>query len=116
MRTRAQAVAAVAAAALLAAGTAPGVRSAAAADGTGRTHEIVVQAFQYLPATLKVRRGDVVVWVNKDPLPHTVTAPGAFDSKSIGESRSWRLTTQRAGTFAYVCTLHSNMKGVLEVE
>jgi plastocyanin len=88
---------------------------AAAADA-GRTHEIVIQGLQYVPETLKVRRGDVVVWTNKDPFPHTATAKGAFDSKSIAEGRSWRWTATRAGTFAYVCTLHSNMKATLQVE
>ena len=81
-----------------------------------RTHQIVIQGLQYVPETLKVKRGDVVVWVNKDPFPHTVTAAGAFDSKSIAAEKSWRFTTRGAGTFAYVCTLHSNMKGTLEVE
>jgi plastocyanin len=87
----------------------------AAAAGP-RTHQIVIQGLQYVPATLKVKRGAVVVWVNKDPFPHTVTAAGAFDSKSIAAEKSWRLTASRAGTYAYVCTLHSNMKGTLEVE
>jgi plastocyanin len=81
-----------------------------------RTHEIVIQALKYVPETLKVRRGDVVVWINQDPFPHTATAPGAFDSKSIPAGGSWRFTALRAGTFAYVCTLHPNMKATLEVE
>jgi plastocyanin len=81
-----------------------------------RTHQIVIQGLQYVPETLKVKRGDVVVWVNKDPFPHTVTAAGAFDSKSIAADKSWRFTASRAGTFAYICTLHSNMKATLQVE
>ena len=115
MASRAGARRRAAAAIAIGAITAAGLHWAVAADG-GRTHEIVVQGFQYVPATLQVRRGDVVVWVNKDPLPHTATAPGAFDSKSIAEGRSWRFTATRAGSFPYVCTLHSNMKGMLQVE
>jgi plastocyanin len=81
-----------------------------------RSHEVVIHGLQYVPETLKVRRGDIVVWVNKDPFPHTVTAAGAFDSKSIEAGRSWRFIARRAGSFGYVCTLHSNMKGILQVE
>ena len=55
----------------------------ASAAAGARTHEIVIQALQYRPETLKVRRGDVVVWINKDPFPHTATAPKVFDSGSI---------------------------------
>ena len=105
----------VAAAVALAASAVPGLRGVAAAEGS-RTHEIVIQGLQYVPETLKVRRGDVVVWTNKDPFPHTATAAGAFDSKSIAEGRSWRFTAKRAGTFPYICTLHSTMKGTLQVE
>ena len=101
---------------MLAVSTAAGLRAAVAADKPGRTHEVVVQGLQYVPETLKVGRGDVVVWINKDPFPHTATAPGAFDSGSIAAGGSWRFTARRAGTFPYVCTLHSNMKGMLQVE
>jgi len=89
---------------------------AVAADRAATTHEIVMQAVQYSPATLKVKRGDTVVWTNRDPFPHTATAAGAFDSKSIAEGKSWRWRADRAGTIAYVCTFHPTMKGTLEVE
>ena len=91
----------------------PGGASAAA---DARTHEIVIQALQYRPETLKVRRGDVVVWINKDPFPHTATAPKVFDSGSIAADGSWRFTARRAGIHPYICTLHPNMKGTLQVD
>ena len=90
-------------------------RGASAAAGA-RTHEIVIQALQYRPETLKVRRGDVVVWINKDPFPHTVTAAGVFDSRSIAAGKSWRFTARKLGTHPYLCTLHTTMKGILRVE
>ena len=105
----------VAAAVALAASAVPGLRGAAAAEGS-RTHEIVMQAVQFAPATLKVKRGDVVVWTNRDPFPHTATAAGVFDSKSIAEGKSWRWRADRTGTIVYVCSLHPTMKGTLEVE
>ena len=84
--------------------------------GGPRTHEFVIQGLRYLPETLKVRHGDVVVWINKDPFAHTVTAAGAFDSGPIGAGRSWRFRARRAGSYRYVCTLHSNMAGTIEAE
>jgi plastocyanin len=63
-----------------------------------------------------VRPGDVVVWINKDPFPHTATAPKVFDSGSIVADGSWRFTATRAGVHPYICTLHPNMKGTLQVE
>ena len=90
--------------------------SGALGAGNARTHEIVIQGLQYQPETLRVRRGDVVVWINKDPFPHTATAPKVFDSGSIVADGSWRFTATRAGVHPYICTLHPNMKGTLQVE
>ena len=87
----------------------------AAAD-PARTHEVVIRGLLYVPETLTVRRGDVVVWINKDPFPHTVTAAGAFDSGSIAAGKSWRFTARNVGTHPYLCTLHTTMKATLRVE
>lgn len=88
----------------------------AIAAGKPATHTVVIEGTKYAPGTLTVKRGDTVVWVNKDPFPHTVTAKGLFDSRDIAPSRSWKYTTRKAGVFAYICTLHSTMKGTLKVE
>jgi len=88
---------------------------AAAADPP-RRHEVVIQGLLYVPETLTVRPGDVVVWINKDPFPHTVTAAGAFDSGSVAAGKSWRFTAKTSGTYPYLCTLHTTMKGTLRVE
>ncbi len=81
-----------------------------------RTHEVLIQGLQNVPETVTVKRGDIVVWLNKDPFPHTGTSAGAFDSGLIAAVKSCRFTARRAGTYPYVCTLHSNMKGTLRVE
>jgi plastocyanin len=81
-----------------------------------RTHRVVIHGLKYEPETLVVRRGDTVVWVNDDPMPHTVTAVGEFDSRPIEAGKSWRFVARRAGSYRYVCTLHSNMSGSLRVE
>lgn len=80
------------------------------------THTIVIEGLTYVPETLTVKRGDTVVWINKDPFPHTVTAKGSFDSHSIAAEKSWKWAPRNAGEHPYVCTLHPNMTGVLKVE
>ena len=88
----------------------------AAVDGA-RMHEVAIQGLAYVPETLTVRPGDVVVWTNKDPFPHTVTAAGAFDFGPIAAGKSWRFTVgKKPGTHPYLCTLHTTMKGTLRVE
>lgn len=80
-------------------------------------HNVAIDGTAYAPAAITVKRGDTVVWTNKDPFPHTVTArDGAFDSKSIAAGKSWRYTARKSGEFTYFCTLHPTMTGTLTVE
>ena len=92
--------------------------SAAADAGAAKpaTHRVVIDGLKYEPETLTVRRGDTIVWTNNDPFPHTVTAPGKFDSHDIAANGSWKYVARTAGEYAYICTLHPNMKGTLRVE
>jgi len=94
------------------------VALAAGAIGAARAaeHTVTIDGLKYEPQAITVSRGDKVVWVNKDPFPHTVTARGAFDSREIAAGKSWKLTARKPGTFEYVCTLHPNMKGTLTVK
>ena len=96
-----------------------GMASADSRDSTTKrpaTHIVVIKATSYAPMTVTVKRGDTVVWINKDPFPHTVTATGAFDSKSIAGGGSWKYRPLRAGEFAYTCSFHPNMMGTLSVQ
>jgi len=86
------------------------------ADAAPVVHTVTIDGFEFHPPEVTVGKGDVVVWVNKDPVPHTATAKGAaLDSGSIAASGSFRFTATREGRFEYVCTLHPTMKGVLVV-
>lgn len=80
------------------------------------THTVIIEATSYAPLVLTVKRGDTVVWINKDPFPHTVTAEGSFDSKSIPAGGKWTYKAGKVGDHAYTCTFHPNMKGRLIVE
>lgn len=80
-------------------------------------HRVVIDGVRFQPGVITVKSGDAVVWVNKDPFPHTATATaGGFDSHEIGPGRSWTYTTARSGNFAYICTLHPTMKATLRVK
>jgi plastocyanin len=80
------------------------------------THTVVMDGTRFIPEALTVQRGNRVVWVNKDPFPHTATAAGTFDSNAIDAGHSWSYVARKTGQFPYVCTLHPGMKGVLVVQ
>ncbi|MDH6153708.1 MULTISPECIES: cupredoxin domain-containing protein [Paraburkholderia] len=80
------------------------------------TYVVAVEDMRFSPATLKVKRGDRIVWINKDLFPHTVTADNrAFDSGSLPANASWSYVTGRAGTYPYGCSFHPTMHGSLTV-
>lgn len=81
------------------------------------THTITMEGFAFKPATLEVKAGDEIVWVNKDIVEHTATASdGAFDSKPLKPGSSWRWKASRTGQHAYICALHPTMTGALTVK
>jgi plastocyanin len=86
-----------------------------AAVAASATQTVTIDGLKYDPDPLTVNRGDTIVWVNKDPFPHTVTAKGAFDSHEIAAGKSWKYIATKAGEYSYVCTLHPNMQGTLTV-
>lgn len=72
---------------------------------------------RFNPEELIVKRGDRVVWTNKDLFPHTATSgTAAFDSGSIEAGASWTYVTGEPGDYDYLCTFHPTMKGRLSVQ
>lgn len=77
-------------------------------------HVVTIEGMQFMPATLMVKRGDKVTWINKDLVPHTATAVSkAFDSGVIASGASWTYTVREDGSSAYVCLFHPTMQGTL---
>lgn len=79
---------------------------------------IVIKEFGFRPAALAVAPGTVVTVVNRDTVPHTVTAlgPGAFDTGRIkpGSTKHFKAPRTRA-RYTYVCDIHPFMSGTLTV-
>jgi plastocyanin len=93
------------------------ITALAAGASDQAAHTVVIENMQFNPATLTVRRGERIVWVNKDLFPHTVTsATQAFDSGSIAPDGSWSFTPRKAGSYPYGCTFHPTMKGTITVQ
>jgi len=80
------------------------------------THTVVIENMRFQPAALTVKRGDRVVWVNRDVVPHTATAAPSFDSAAIAPGASWGITLKKPGRHEVVCTMHPMMKSSLVVK
>jgi plastocyanin len=66
------------------------------------------------PQSITVHAGDTVVFSNDDSITHNVTG-GPLKSGDLDAGKSWSYTFKDAGTYSYVCTYHSWMKGTITV-
>lgn len=96
-------------------GEGPGEKSGTFAAGQPAIVQVLIRNMQFSPATLEVKKGDVIEWKNDDLTPHTATSP-VFDSGSIEPDKSWRHTFTDAGSFPYACTFHPDMKASVVVK
>jgi plastocyanin len=86
-------------------------------SAAGAGHEYVVplanMAFGAIPSGLKV--GDSLVFVNKDSVPHTVTARDHSFDLRIGPGQQGRVNLTKAGNYQIYCILHAPMRGSFTV-
>jgi len=112
-RRRALAACLALAAGLPAAAAAP---RASAPGGSAPARSVAIENMQFTPATLQVRRGERIVWSNRDLVPHTVTArDGSFDSHAIAPGATWSFVATQAGALDYACLYHPTMVAHLDV-
>jgi len=79
-----------------------------------RHHVVEIQAFQFQPQRTVVLPGDTIEWINRDIVPHTVTANGGtWKSHTLEEGQSWEVIVENNGVYSYFCEFHPHMTGVL---
>ncbi len=76
-----------------------------------------IKNFAYVPASVTIKPGDSVQFVNDDSTAHTATASDkSFDSGNMDQNAKWAHAFKTAGTYAYICTYHPYMKGTIVVK
>jgi plastocyanin len=89
----------------------------AAAEPAPQAVTIEIKDFAFVPASLTVHPGTTVIWKNLDDEPHTVVSDaGQFRSGALDTTESYSYTFTSAGSYRFVCSLHSHMTGVVKVE
>jgi plastocyanin len=77
---------------------------------------VTIKGFAFNPADVTVKAGDTVTWTNADGTAHTVTASDAsFTSDDLDRGATFSHTFATAGSFAYICSIHTGMKGIVTV-
>jgi plastocyanin len=93
---------------------APSTRTTVGPPGAGPATDSVfvdIVNLSYSPQDIEIEPGTMVVWVNRDAVPHTVTADnGAFDSGTMVEGARFAMTFTASGTYPYYCIPHPFMR------
>ena len=101
--------------------------SSSTPSGTGKTVDVKVafdatNSGKFDPSSVAAKVGDTVKWTFVDDTnnPHTVTSDdgSTFDSQpkvTGNKGDTFTFTFTKAGSFAYHCTFHANMKGTMTV-
>jgi plastocyanin len=106
--------------------------NAAAADGAAATGgsagtdappavettiQVSAKNFMFAPASVRVKAGTTVTWLNLDDEPHTVfSGAGLFRSSALDTQERFSFKFEKAGTYHYLCTIHPRMVGTVVVE
>jgi plastocyanin len=81
-----------------------------------KTHMVLIKEMKFVPAAIAVKKGDVVVWINRDIVVHNVTEEKskAWASPAIAAGKSWKMVIKQSSV--YFCSLHPVMKGEIQVQ
>ena len=80
-------------------------------------NQVVIENFSFVPATLTVKSGTKVIWVNRDDVPHTATdIDKRFNSSTLDTDDQFSFEFSRPGTYDYYCALHPKMTGKIIVK
>lgn len=79
-------------------------------------HVVEIGDFAFQPATLRVRVGDTVTWVNRDIAPHTATAgDSSWDTGAIRTDEQVSVPITPDMPTDYYCRFHPMMTARLEI-
>jgi plastocyanin len=94
-------------------GTAPGAKPAPKSGVV-----VAIADFLFGPEKVEAKAGQPITWSNADDSPHqvTITGPNGRRSGIMLKGQSETLTFNEPGTYGYICGLHPNMKGTIEVK
>jgi plastocyanin len=92
-------------------------RAVAAQPAPAAAAEVEIDQFAFVPQRIRVKAGTTVTWINDDDAPHTITSSSKlFKSKALDTEDKFAFTFTTPGTYAYFCSLHPHMTGVVVVE
>lgn len=86
------------------------------AAATPHTYVVVVDKLKFGPLPRGLRKGDAILWDNRDMLRHSATAIDHSFDADLQPGAQVKTILKTRGSIAFVCRYHPGMHGVLEVK
>ena len=86
------------------------------ATAAPRSYTVVMDKMKFGPLPTGLRKGDSIIWVNRDFLRHTATAADHSFDVDLMPGKAAKIVLNKSGTIPFVCRFHPGMKGVLQVK
>jgi len=81
-----------------------------------RSYTVVIDKMKFGAVPAGLRKGDTILWVNRDILRHTATAADHSFDVDLPAGKSANMVIKRSGTLPFSCRYHPGMKGALRVK
>jgi plastocyanin len=81
-------------------------------------NEVAIINMSFSPASLTLKKGLAVKWINNDNVAHNVTendGKSGPSSPTLQPGGTYSFTFNEAGVFHYHCSIHPDMTGVVTV-
>jgi len=95
----------------------PPIGAAGVNLGTPSVRVAATDQLMFSPAKATLQVGQIVQWANTGSVVHTVTFTSYpyLSDPTLAPGGTWEVKFSKAGTYAYQCTIHAGMTGMLVV-
>lgn len=92
-----------------------GAAAIAPAAAAPQTYVVVIDKMKFGPVPAHVRKGDKIVWLNRDMFRHTATAANKSFDIDLPPNSKGATIVRSAGAISVTCRYHPGMRAMLKV-
>lgn len=86
------------------------------AAAAAHSYTVVIDKMKFGPLPTGLRKGDTIIWINRDFLRHTATAADHSFDVDLPAGAKGSTVLSHTGTIPFSCRFHPGMRGVLQVK
>ena len=84
-------------------------------DESESIHIIDIKNYAFIKSVTRIKSGESILWINRDPASHSVNSEDLFSSRILETGDSYSYTFEEPGRYSYNCGVHPYMKGTIVV-